>query len=213
MITRGRFLTLEGIEGAGKSSQLALIRRRLEQTGLRVVETREPGGTGLGEEIRSLLLGHRQEGMAPDTELLLMFAARAEHLQRVILPALAAGAWVLCDRFTDASHAYQGGGRAIARERIRILETWTQGDTRPDLTLLLDLPVDMGLARAGKRGPQDRFEMETRRFFERVRQTYLDIAQEQPHRVKIIDASLSLPQVEAQISAVMDTYLHDQTRA
>ena len=148
----GKFITVEGGEGAGKTTQLAFMREYLEQTGRPVVLTREPGGTALGEEIRALLLGHRHDGMALTTETLLMFAARAEHLERVIRPALAAGRWVLCDRFTDATYAYQGGGRGLSLERIAILENWVQGDLRPDLTLLFDLPVAAGLARAGRRG-------------------------------------------------------------
>ena len=145
----GRFITLEGGEGVGKSSNLEFIRRHLEAAGKAVIVTREPGGTPLGEQVRGLLLDHRHNGMSADAELLLMFAARAEHLAQVIRPALAAGRWVLCDRFTDATYAYQGGGRGIATERIAVLETWVQGDLRPDLTLLLDAPVAVGMARAG----------------------------------------------------------------
>jgi dTMP kinase len=204
---RGRLITVEGGEGAGKSSNLSFVQSLLEAAGKPVLFTREPGGTPLGESIRELLLGHQHEGMADETELLLMFAARAEHLHRKILPALAAGTWVLCDRFTDASYAYQGAGRGIAREKIAILERFVQDGLRPDLTLLLDLPVETGLARAGSRSAPDRFETEQREFFDKVRQGYLHIAAEEPERVRVIDASPALEQVQVQIAAVMQDYL------
>jgi dTMP kinase len=207
---RGRFITVEGGEGAGKSSNLAYVQSLLETAGKPVLFTREPGGTPLGESIRELLLGHQHTGMADETELLLMFAARAEHLQRKILPALEAGTWVLCDRFTDASYAYQGAGRGIPRERIAVLESYVQRDLRPDLTLLLDLPVETGLERAGKRSEPDRFEKEALVFFEQVRQGYLAIAAEEPDRVKVIDASPALEQVQAQIAEVMQAFLESQ---
>ena len=152
-----RFITVEGIEGAGKTSCLDLLEQRIRQRGHEVLVTREPGGTPLGEDLRQLLLGHRHDGMADDTELLLMFAARAEHLHAKIEPALAAGSWVLCDRFTDATYSYQGYGRVIDVQRIAALETWVQGERRPDLTLLLDLPVEVSLQRAGRRSTPDRF--------------------------------------------------------
>jgi len=204
---QGRFITLEGIEGAGKSTALALVREAVEAAGHPVVVTREPGGTALGEDLRALLLGHKHTGMADDTELLLMFAARAEHLHQVIAPALRAGKWVICDRFTDATYAYQGGGRGLSRERIAELETWVQGERRPDLTLLLDLPVLQGLERAGRRSAPDRFESEQAAFFERVRQAYLDIAAAEPQRVRTIDASQDLPQVSAAVRAAMEAFL------
>ncbi len=203
----GKFITVEGIEGAGKSSNLAFVRDLLEASGRQVLFTREPGGTVLGEEIRELLLGHKHTGMTNDTELLMMFGARAEHLAQKIRPALESGVWVLCDRFTDASYAYQGGGRGINPERIRALEMWVQGELRPDLTLLLDLPVDTGLQRAGKRSAPDRFEKEKVHFFERVRQTYLGIAASEPERVKVIDASQTLPEVQAEIRAAVQLFL------
>lgn len=203
----GRFITLEGTEGAGKSTALALVREAVEAAGHEVVVTREPGGTPLGEELREVLLGHKHNGMSDDAELLLMFAARAEHLFRVIEPALAAGRWVICDRFTDATYAYQGGGRGLSRERIAQLEHWVQGERRPDLTLLLDLPVQQGLERAGKRSAPDRFESEQTAFFERVRQAYLDIAARDPDRVRLVDAGLNLPQVSAAIRSVMEAFL------
>ncbi|MCW8918878.1 MAG: dTMP kinase [Gammaproteobacteria bacterium] len=204
---RGRFITLEGSEGSGKSTNLNYIHQRLQQAGIEVVLTREPGGTPLGEAIRTLLLDHRQQAMASDTELLLMFAARAQHLNELILPALAAGKWVLCDRFTDATYAYQGAGRGIDKERIAQLEQWVQGALRPDLTLFLDLPVAQGLARAGERAELDRFEREELAFFERVRQGYLSQATAQPQRYRVVDAAPSLPQVQAQLDRILDDYL------
>lgn len=203
---RGRFITIEGIEGAGKSTCLAFVRDRLIQAGRAVLTTREPGGTPLGEELRALLLGHREEGMSQDAELLLMFAARAEHLAQKILPALGQGTDVLCDRFTDATYAYQGAGRGIAGERIAAMESWVQKGMRPDLTLLLDLPVEQGLERAGKRSAPDRFESETGRFFQAVRQGYLDLAAAEPGRIKRIDASLPLVEVERQLAQVIDAF-------
>ncbi len=161
----------------------------------------------MGEEIRSLLLGHREEGMSRDAELLLLFAARAEHIERKILPALHAGRWVLCDRFTDATFAYQGGGRRISAERIAVLKDWVQGPLSPDLTILLDIPEGLGLERAGARSTPDRFERETADFFERVRGAYLEIARREPDRVKVIDASQDLPAVQAQIARVLDGIL------
>ncbi|MEW8497164.1 MAG: dTMP kinase [Candidatus Thiodiazotropha taylori] len=204
---KGRFITVEGGEGAGKSSNLDFIRNLLNSAGKQVVFTREPGGTPLGEAIRDLLLGHQHTGMADDTELLLMFAARAEHLQQKIIPALQQGQWVLCDRFTDASYAYQGAGRGLASDRIASLEQFVQGGLRPDLTLLLDLPVEQGLARAGQRSEPDRFEKQEMSFFEKVRAGYLEIAAREPHRVKIVDASKPLETVQQQIHSVVSTFL------
>jgi dTMP kinase len=204
---QGLFITLEGGEGAGKSTQLAYIRQRLEESGVTLHVTREPGGTPLGERIRELLLDHRQTGMASDTELLLMFAARAQHLAERIRPALAAGEWVLCDRFTDATYAYQGGGRGIDPQRISVLEKWVQGTLRPDLTLLLDLPVAVGMARANGRGELDRFEREQQAFFERVRASYLAQAEREPGRYRVLDASQSIEDVQRQIDAVLNPFL------
>lgn len=201
--TRGRFITLEGIEGAGKSTQLAFLERHLRAAGKRVVLTREPGGTVIGEEIRRLLLGHRDGGMAGATELLLMFAARAEHLERTIVPALAQGIWVLCDRFTDASYAYQGGGRGIPAARIRVLEDWVQGRLRPDLTLLFDLPVAVGQERVERRAACDRFEGEDGGFFAAVRAAYLEIAVREPQRVRIIDASADVATVRLAVDVAL----------
>jgi dTMP kinase len=203
---RGLFITLEGGEGAGKSTSLAFVRDFLEQTGRRVIVTREPGGTPLGEKIREILL-HSREDMRVDTELLLMFAARAEHLARVIRPTLAEGTCVVCDRFTDATYAYQGGGRGVPESRIRILEEWVQKGLRPDLTLLLDIPVEQGLARAGQRSVPDRFEREKIDFFERVRNHYLAAAANEPQRVRVINAACEIPEVQAQLRNALEVIL------
>ncbi len=201
----GLFITLEGGEGAGKSTNLIYIKQKLEAAGKTVQVTREPGGTKLGEGIRELLLNPDYTGMDSDTELLLMFAARAEHISKVIRPALQAGNYVLCDRFTDATYAYQGGGRGIDITRIQTLEDFVQGDFRPDLTLLFDLPIEIGLERAGKRGELDRFEQEQQEFFNKVRQTYLQRAEEEPNRFRIIDASKDLPEVQYALDTVIST--------
>jgi len=205
-MNRGLFITLEGGEGAGKSTSLTYVRDYLQRAGWRVVVTREPGGTPLGEQIRDLLLLDRKK-MEVDTELLLMFAARAEHLSRVIRPALADGACVVCDRFTDASYAYQGAGRGVPEARIRILEDWVQLGLRPDLTLLLDIPVVQGLERAGQRSTPDRFEREDIDFFERVRNAYLAAAANEPQRIRVINAACGVPEVQAQLCSALETYL------
>lgn len=204
---RGRFLTVEGTEGAGKSSNIDFIRRALEARGIEVVLTREPGGTPLAEEIRGLLLSPRDEAVCDDAELLLVFAARAQHLAQLIRPALARGAWVLCDRFTDATFAYQGGGRGIEMARIATLEALVQGDLRPDCTFLLDLPVELGLSRARARSAPDRFEQEKRAFFERVRNCYLKRATAEPGRFAVIDAAVSLEAVQRQIICELERLL------
>lgn len=206
----GKFITLEGSEGAGKSTALAFIEQKIRQTGIDLIVTREPGGTPLGEKIRELLLDKSHTMMCDDTELLLMFAARAQHLEQLIKPALARDQWVLCDRFTDATYAYQGGGRGLSVDRIATLETLVQGHLRPDLTLLLDIPVEQGLARAGKRGELDRFEQEQLAFFERVRQSYLDRAQRYPQQYRVIDASLSIELVQQQLSQLLQSHLADE---
>lgn len=210
---RGRFITLEGGEGAGKSTNAAYIARRLEASGIRLHQTREPGGTRLGEQIRTLLLDPSQQAMHADTELLLMFAARAQHLNEVILPALQAGDWVLCDRFTDATYAYQGGGRGIDTQRIGELEAWVQQGFQPDMTLLFDLPVETGLARAGERGALDRFEQEQKTFFSAVRETYLQRAKQYPGRFRIVDAGLELAEVQRQLDGLVDELLAIQHTA
>jgi dTMP kinase len=204
----GRFITVEGIEGVGKTTNIDFIHRQLLAAGREVLLTREPGGTPLAEAIRGLLLDPEYTGMDARCELQLVFAARAEHLAKVIRPALAQGKWVLCDRFTDATYAYQGGGRGIETSIIAALEMLVQGDFRPDLTLLLDVPVAVGLARAGKRGALDRFEQEQVDFFDRVRMCYLDMAREHPARYRVIDAAQPLAQVQQDLAAVLTNFLH-----
>lgn len=201
------FITVEGIEGAGKSTCMTLVEHCIRAHGHDVLGTREPGGTPLGEALRELLLGHRHDGMSDDAELLMMFAARAEHLRTVIEPALQSGRWVLCDRFTDATYAYQGYGRGIDLTRIAALEDWVQGERRPDLTLLLDLPVELGLQRAGKRSAPDRFESQAGAFFENVRQGYLQRAAASPDRFRVIDASRPLVAVEEQIRDTIEAFV------
>jgi len=201
---RPLFITLEGSEGVGKTSNMEFIKSKLKQKGIEFIETREPGGTPLGEALRAMLLGEDFKGMSDDTELMLMFAARAEHVAQVIRPALQSGKWVLCDRFTDATYAYQGGGRQLDMQRIAGLENWVLGDLRPDLTILLDAPIEVGRARAGKRSAPDRFEKERDAFFNRVRETYLARAKAEPERVKVVDASLDLQSVQQQIDAVLE---------
>jgi len=206
------FITVEGGEGVGKTTNIAFIRKWLEQQGLDYVATREPGGTPLAEEIRGLLVNPREEVVDENTELLLMFAARAQHLSQVIRPAMNAGKWVLCDRFTDATYAYQGGGRGVAVEKIAQLETLVQGTLRPDLTLLLDIGVEQGMARASERGAPDRFEQEKLAFFHAVRDCYLARAAAEPGRYRIIDASQPLPQVQSSIGEALEAFvdaIHD----
>lgn len=203
-MNQGRFITVEGTEGVGKSTNLAFIQQWLEQQGHKVLVTREPGGTPMAEEVRSLLLAPREEPVAPTAELLLIFAARAQHLEQVVKPALAQGTWVLCDRFTDSTYAYQGGGRGFDQTAIAALESLVQGALRPDLTLILDIDVQTGLARAGARSEPDRFEGEAVAFFERVRAVYRDLASRAPERYRIVDAAQSLEQVQRDIKAVLE---------
>jgi dTMP kinase len=202
-MAHGFFITVEGGEGAGKSTVLAFMRDWLVKAGCDVVVTREPGGTPLGERVREILLHARELHMSAETEALLMFSARAEHLERVIRPALDAGKTVLCDRFTDATYAYQGGGRGLSEERIAQLEAWVQGALRPNLTLLLDVPVAVGLKRANRRSEPDRFEREQQEFFERVRAVYLARARREPRRMRVIDASRTPAEVQQQIASVL----------
>ena len=204
MSDRGQFLSFEGIEGAGKTSNLQFVKQILESCGKQVVVTREPGGTVIAEKIRELLLDPELPGMHQDTELLLMFASRAEHVNQHILPALAQGHWVLCDRFADASHAYQGGGRQIDTARIEALEQWTLQGLKPDHTLLFDLPVALGLKRAKSRSDADRIEQEEQAFFERVRQNYLDRAAAEPERFIVVDASVELVKVQRALALALD---------
>jgi dTMP kinase len=206
--TSGRFLTVEGIEGVGKSTQVAKLSTVLAHRNIAHVVTREPGGTALAENIRDLVLSPRAETLPPAAELLLMFAARAVHLANHIEPNLNAGRWVVCDRFTDATYAYQGAGRGMSQADIRYLESFVQGARRPDLTLLLDVPVDLGLARSRQRdagGTRDRFEREHGEFFERVRDGYLLRARAEPDRVAVIDATASVDEVAARIMQVLES--------
>lgn len=204
---RGKFLTIEGTEGVGKSTNLAFVRDWLQAKGIEVVVTREPGGTPLAEEIRGLLLSKREEKVDETAELLLVFAARAQHLAQLIKPALARGAWVLSDRFTDATYAYQGGGRGLSKEVVTQLEVLVQGELRPDLTLILDIDVELGLNRARQRGELDRFESETLTFFERVRVAYKDRVLAAPNRYALIDASQELAKVQSDIDQVLQRLL------
>ena len=206
-MSKGKFITLEGSEGAGKTTAIEEIRNWAKSSKIELVVTREPGGTPTAEKIRELLLDKNNKDILPDTELLLMFAARAQHLNELILPAITQGKWVICDRFTDATYAYQGGGRNIDMQRITQLENWVQGELRPDLTLLLDLPVEVGLSRAGNRSEPDRFELEQINFFERVRQVYLDRAKRFPKQYRVIDASKTIEEVQAQIRQSLNEYL------
>ena len=205
-MTSGLFITLEGIEGVGKSTHAGYIRGLLEQSGRRVCQTREPGGTALGEALRNVLLHQDGLHINDSAELLLIFAARAQHLDEVIRPALARGEVVLCDRFTDATYAYQGGGRGIPAAHIAELETFVQGELRPDHTLLLDAPVTTGLQRANGRGTSDRFESEAVAFFEQVRRAYLDLARAQPGRVRVIDAARALEEVQADVRGALQEW-------
>lgn len=202
-----KFITIEGTEGVGKSTNLAFITQQLESAGIEFITSREPGGTEVAELIRHLLIAHHDESMCELTELLLIFAARAQHIDRVIAPALAQGNWVVCDRFTDATFAYQGGGRGLNREYITQLQNLVQGSLRPDLTIILDLDPAIGLQRAKKRGELDRFEVEKLEFFNRVRQAYLQSARLEPQRCAIVNADQSLTQVQAQIKHHLDTLL------
>jgi len=200
-ILRGKFITLEGIDGAGKSTHHAWLIDFLKRQGREVVATREPGGTALGEKLRALLLS---EPMHLETEALLMFAARREHLDKLILPALAEGKWVVSDRFTDASYAYQGGGRGLATEKIMALESWTQAGFQPNLTILFDLPTDIACERLAKTGnAPDRFEQETREFFERVRESYLQRAGAEPGRIKVIDSRQSVSGIQKLLKQII----------
>ncbi len=203
-----KFISIEGIEGAGKSTQLAFIQRYLSEHGKQLVVTREPGGTELGEQIRTLLLTPTTTAMASDTELLLMFAARSEHIEQVIKPALEREQWVLSDRFVDATFAYQGGGRGIDPQRILALSDWTLKGLKTDVTFLFDLPVEMGQQRVLSRNQAiDRFEQEKVDFFERIRACYLQRAQQEPNRIKVIDASKSIVEIELQLTVLLDKLL------
>jgi dTMP kinase len=207
-VSVGRFITLEGIEGAGKSTVARLVRDRLRERGRQVVMTREPGGTPLAERVRQIVLDRGDEHMTPQAETLLMFAARSVHLDNLIRPALLRGAWVVCDRFTDATRAYQGGGRGVSVDWIERLAAEIHGDLVPHCTLLLDLPVQVGLERAKVRAGDaaaDRFESEREPFFERVRAAYLELARAEPARIRVVDAGAPLEDVEKRVIAVLGT--------
>ena len=209
MPTTARFITLEGGEGVGKSSNMAFVVDTLAAAGIPYIQTREPGGTALAESIRELLLEPRDEPMAELTELLLVFAARAQHLQQKIIPALKAGTWVVCDRFTDATIAYQGAGRGLSVAVIQQLRQLVQAELQPDITLLLDAPIEVGMGRASRRGELDRFEREQGGFFQRVRQGYLDQAHAEPGRYRVIDASQTLEAVQQDIHKVLQGVLQE----
>ena len=202
---RAKFITLEGIDGAGKSTHLRWIARFLRQRGIRLRLTREPGGTVFGEKLRRLLLGGRR-GLHPETETLLMFAARREHLDKVIVPTLASGRWVLCDRFTDATYAYQAAGSGVNWKKIESLERWVQSGLQPDLTILFDVAPEVGRRRAGRRKSPDRFEREKASYYQRVRKAYLRRAREHPRRVRVIDAHGSLPDIHKQLEKILSSY-------
>ena len=209
----GCFITLEGGEGVGKSTNLAFVAGLLETAGFDVLRTREPGGTPLAERVREIIVSPSGEAVPPIAELLLIFAARSLHIEGCIRPALAAGRWVLCDRFTDASYAYQGAGRALGESPVRWLETQVQGDLRPDLTLLLDADPVVGLARAGARGAADRFERERLEFFRRVRSGYLARAEAEPGRFRIVDAAQSLEDVRHDLTQHIRKFLQHHGKA
>jgi len=209
MTRQGLFLTVEGGEGVGKSTNIPFMEHWLRERKIPFLLTREPGGTPLAEDIRALLLDSRRESMAINTELLLIFAARAQHIEESIKPALARGEWVICDRFTDATYAYQGGGRGMPDKIIAALERLVQNELRPDLTILLDSPVDVGMARAGERSEPDRFEREERNFFERVRHTYLERARGEPERFRIVDTDRPLEEIAADLAAILSRLWED----
>jgi dTMP kinase len=203
---RGKFITIEGTEGVGKTTNIDFIQQWMDGKKLTYGSTREPGGTPLAEQLRELLLAPREESVCNTAELLMVFAARAQHLNQVIEPMLGEGAWVLCDRFTDATYAYQGAGRHMRDDLIRDLELIVQGSLQPDLTIILDIPVQIGLARASERSAPDRFEQEQLEFFERIRNRYLQIAEDNPQRCVVIDASLNLEGVQAQITEALERF-------
>ncbi len=203
-MSKGKFITIEGSEGSGKSTNIHFIQEYLSKKNIEFISTREPGGTPVAEKIRDLLLDKANSSLCDDAELLLMFAARSQHLNELIIPALDAGKWVLSDRFTDASFAYQGGGRGLSWDKISQLEQWVQGSLRPDATILLDIPVDIGMERVHQRGETDRFEQEQLSFFNRIREAYLKLAKENPERFHIIDTQPSIEDVRKQLATVME---------
>jgi dTMP kinase len=200
---RGKFITLEGMDGAGKSTHIPLIISLLEQYGKTVVSTREPGGTPLGEQLRGLLL---HEDMEVETETLLMFAARAEHIKKLILPSLRRGDYVLSDRFTDATYAYQSGAKQLNKDKLSVLETWVQEDLQPDLTLLFDVPVEVSVARLMATRTPDKFERESAEFFYRIRESYLERANQYPQRFVVINSNLPIEEVEAKVKVAIERF-------
>jgi dTMP kinase len=204
---RGKFITIEGIEGVGKSTNMDVLVRRIEAAGHKVLTTREPGGTPFAEDIRDIVMNRDEEPVPEIAELLLIFAARSFNVSNVIRPALAAGTWVVCDRFTDSSRAYQGGGRGLPMETIDKVADWVHGDTWPDKTILLDAPVEIGMRRAGDRSEPDRFEKEQHDFFQRVRDCYLSLAAKEPQRFITVDTTRELDVVAAEIEAIADRLL------
>ena len=204
-MNKGKFITIDGVEGAGKSTQIDLVCEHLIQKGIKVVRTREPGGTEVGEKIRSVLLDVENQEMHSDTELLLMFSSRNELIQNKIIPALEEGCWVVSDRFTDASFAYQGGGRMLNLERISKLADWVLGDFKPDLTFLLDVTVEVGMQRIETRAAKDRIELEERAFFERVRSVFIQRSEAFPERIKLIDATASVNDIQSKIRVLIDS--------
>ena len=204
-MNRGKFITIDGVEGAGKSTQIDLVCEHLIQKGIKVVRTREPGGTEVGEKIRSVLLDVENQEMHSDTELLLMFSSRNELIQNKIIPALEEGCWVVSDRFTDASFAYQGGGRMLNLDRISKLADWVLGDFKPDLTFLLDVTVEVGMQRIEIRAAKDRIELEERAFFERVRSVFIQRSEAFPERIKLIDATASVNDIQSKIRILIDS--------
>ena len=206
-MARGKFITVEGVEGVGKSTNIDFIAERITAAGFEVLRSREPGGTPMAERIRGMLLEHGDEPLPDLAELLLFFASRTLNIENVIRPAIDAGTWVLCDRFTDASRAYQGAGRGQGIDRVNTLAEWVHGDLNPDLTILLDAPAEVGMRRAKNRGATDRLESEQMSFYTRVREQYLALAKGEPERFAVIDASQSLADVQEQIGAVIDTQL------
>ena len=208
---RGKFISVEGIEGVGKSTNIDVLVATIEAAGHKVLTTREPGGTPFAEEIREILMNRGDEPVPEIAELLLMFAARSFNVNNVILPALEAGTWVVCDRFTDSSRAYQGGGRGIPMDTIDRIADWVHGETWPDLTILLDAPVEIGMERAGSRSAPDRIEQERHEFFHRVRECYLQIAAREPNRFIVIDTTRSMDEVRADVAALAEQILHHKS--
>lgn len=204
---RGKFISVEGIEGVGKSTNIDVLVQRIEAAGHKVLTTREPGGTPFAEEIREILMNRGDEPVPEIAELLLMFAARSFNVNNVIVPALEAGSWVICDRFSDSSRAYQGGGRGIPMDTIDRIADWVHGDTWPDVTILLDAPVEIGMERAGNRSAPDRFEQERHDFFQRVRECYLQIAANEPERFVVIDTARDIDEVRDDVATLADQIL------